>query len=159
MLSNYDVQLDPLYLDDYADTEALGVDCDQAAADFAVFNPGLQKVEVIRAGAVVTETCAGETTTPIFKFDKRPTAGSDTDRGDGDIGYLDLDTTAAGKVIYDESGQGEIIEPGEEVVFEMTQRADGTGAAGHVRPFLLVRPVPEEPGNISSMVETDEAAS
>lgn len=154
MLSYYDIQLDALYLDDGPDTEALGVDCDQVVADFVVFNPGLQKVEVLRAGAVVTEACAGATSTPIFKFDKRPTAGSDTGRGDGDVGTLTLGTTAAGKVMYTRPPDRVALEPGEEVVFEMTQRADGAGAAGHVRPFLLVRPVPEEPGNLSSMVES-----
>jgi hypothetical protein len=154
---NYQVmELVPLYLDDGPETEALGVDCDQAVGDFAVFSPGGQKMEVLMAGVTVTEVCAGTDSTPVFKFDKRPTAGSDTDRGDGDIGEITLGTTAAGKVMYDRSGAGEIIEPGEEVVFEMTTRAE-TAASGHVRPFLLVRPISEEPVNLDNMVESDNS--
>ncbi|MFW5874793.1 MAG: hypothetical protein ACOCUC_01020 [bacterium] len=155
MLSYQDIQLDALYLEDGPDTDADGIDCDQGAKDVAIFNPGGQKVQVLMAGVVVTEDCGGDTTKPIFKFDKRPTAGSDTDRGDGDVGELDLGSTEAGKVMYDRSKEGVVIEPGEEVVFELTQRADGDNSSGHVRPFLLVRPVPEEPVNLDNMVESE----
>ena len=86
--------------------DAAGVDCDQAAADVGVFHVPF-KCQVVRAQAVVTETCAGGTTTPIVKFDKRPTAGSDTGRGDGDIANLVLGTTAQGKVLYDEAAPGD----------------------------------------------------
>lgn len=155
MLSYQDIQLDALYLVDGPDTEATGIDCDQSAKDVAVFSPGGQKVQVLMAGAVVTETCGGDDSKPVFKFDKRPTAGSDDDRGDGDVGELNLETTEAGKVMYDRSKEGTVILPGQEVVLELTQRADGSGAAGHVRPFLLVRPVPEEPVNLDNMVESE----
>jgi hypothetical protein len=137
---------------DYDDP--LGVDMDQVAKDIGAFIIPF-RCQVILAGAVVTETCGGETTTPVVDFDKRPTAGSDTDRGAADIGHLILSTTAAGKIMYDEAARGTVLEPGEEVVFELAVAATGTGGeAGHVRPFLLVQQVPEVLGNLSDMVET-----
>lgn len=147
------MMIPPLYLDDGPDTEAAGIDCDQSAADFVIFTPPC-KCSVVCSGLLVTETSAGATTTAEFKFDKRPTAGSDTGRGDGDVAHIKLGTTAAGNVVYAEPAEEVILLPGQEVVCEMTQAATGTGAAGHVRPMLLVRPIPERPVNISSMVET-----
>jgi hypothetical protein len=50
--------------------------------------------------------------------------------------------------------KGEVLEPGEEVVVELATRSAGAGAAGHVKPFLLVKQIPEVLGNLSDMVET-----
>lgn len=136
---------------DYDDT--LGVDMDQAAADVGFFKIPM-KCEVIEAGAIVTENCAGGTTTPELDFDLRPVAGSDSNREAAAIGHLVLGTTAAGKVMYDKAAAGTILEPGQEVVAQVQTRATGTGAAGHVRPYLLVRPLDEVKGNLSGMVET-----
>ena len=136
---------------DYDDTA--GIDCDQTPADVGVFHVPF-KCQVVRGQASVTETCAGATTTPVLKFDKRPTAGSDTSRGDGDIADLVLGTTAQGKTIYDEVAIGAVLEPGEEVVVEVAVQATGTGAAGHVRPELLVQQMPETKANMADMVVT-----
>jgi len=151
MLQQGKVALPCNYLVDYDDTE--GIDMDQAPADAAVFVIPY-KCRVEYAGAVVIETCGGDTTTPEVKFDKRPTAGSDTGRGDGDIGHLKLLTTAQGKLMYDVAARGEELEPGQEVVFEITVQATGTGAAGHVRPVLVVTPRDEMFANLSGMTET-----
>ena len=151
MISDYEHVLDPKHIVDYDD--ALGVDCDQAPADVAVFDIPF-KCELQRVQAAVTEACAGATTKPAMKFDKRPTAGSDTGRGDGDMGELILGTTAAGKVVYDLVGRGQILLPGEEVVVQLTVQATGTGAAGHFRPALVVKPLAETLVNLSNMVET-----
>jgi hypothetical protein len=136
---------------DYDD--ALGVDMDQAAADIGYFIVPM-KCELIITGAVITETCAGGTTTPEVDFDLRPTAGSDADRGAADLGHLVLDTTAAGKVMYDKAGRGTILLPGQEIVFELKVAATGTDKAGHVRPFILVKPLDETKANLTNMVET-----
>lgn len=142
----------PLHLAvDYDD--AAGIDTDQAAADMGSFIIPF-KCEVALAGATVTETCAGGTTTPVVDFDLRPTAGSDTDRGAADIAHLVLSTTAAGKVMYDKVAVGTVLEPGQEVVVELKTAATGTSKAGHVLPFLLVKQIPEVLGNLSDMVET-----
>ena len=141
----------PLHLAiDYDD--ALGIDMDQAAGDMGSFII-LSKCEVFRAGALVTEVCAGSTSTPVVKFDKRPTGGSDTERGDGDIAELKLLTTVAGKVMIDEVAKGEILYPGEEVVVELATAAVGT-PTGHILPFLLVKDIPEILDNLTNVVET-----
>jgi hypothetical protein len=149
--SDIPIALIPEYIVDYDDS--LGIDCDQSPADVAVFEIPF-RCQVIMAAAVVTETCAGGTTTPQVDFDLRPTAGSDTDRGAADIGHLVLSTTDAGKVMYDKAAVGDILEPGQEVVVELKVAATGGGAAGHVRPVLLVQHLPEVLGNLSDMVET-----
>jgi hypothetical protein len=142
----------PLHLSiDYDD--AGGVDMDQVAADVGVFVIPY-KCEVFRSGLVVSEACAGGDATPVVDFDLRPTAGSDTNRGAADIAHFVLATTAAGKVMYDEAAQGTVLEPGQEVVVQLTTAAAGAGAAGHVHPFLLVKEIPETVANMSDMVVT-----
>jgi hypothetical protein len=142
----------PLHLAiDYDD--ALGIDTDQSPADMGSFVVPF-KCEVFLAGAVVTETCAGGTSTPEVDFDLRPTAGSETDRGAADIAHLVLSTTAAGKVMYDRAAVGTVLTPGEEVMVELKVAAVGTSKAGHVKPFLLVKQIPEVLGNLADMVET-----
>lgn len=142
----------PLHLFvDYDDAQ--GVDCDQAPADVGVFTVPF-KCGVLRAQAHITEDCGGTATTPVVKFDKRDTAGTNTGRGDGDIANLVLSTTAAGKAMYDEAAQETLLYPGEEVVVELTTRATGTNAGGHFIPSLLVKHIPETQANLSDTVET-----
>jgi hypothetical protein len=133
--------------------DAAGIDCDAAAVDKGSFVIPY-RCEVFLAGVVVCETCAGAGTTPVVKFDLRPTAGDEASRGDGDIANLVLSTTAAGKVLYDRVAKGEVLEPGMEVMVQLATAATGGGAAGHVKPFLLVKQIPEVLGNLSDMVET-----
>jgi len=133
--------------------DVTGIDMDQAAADVGVF-PIPFKCAVHEAGAIVTETCAGADSTPEIDFDKRPTAGSDTDRGAADIGHLILSTTAAGKVMYDKVAEGTILYPGEEVVCELKVASVGVGKTGHVRPYLLVKQIAENDANLSDKVLT-----
>lgn len=149
--SDHPIALPYCWYVDYDDTA--GLDMDQATGDKGYFIIPF-RCQIVLAGAVVTETCAGGDTTPIVKFDKRPTAGSDTDRGDGDVATLALSTTAAGKVMYDLDAVGDVLEPGNEVVVELTQAAAGASLAGHIRPFLLVEYLPETLANLDDMVET-----
>lgn len=141
----------PLLIEkDYDD--AAGVDMDQAAADVGSFIVPF-RCEVFLAGAVVTEVCAGSTSTPVVDFDLRPTAGSEASRGAADIAHLVLATTAAGKVIYDRVAKGTVLEPGQEVIVQLVTAAVGT-PTGHIKPFLLVKQVPETIANLTGMVET-----
>ncbi|MFH1952577.1 MAG: hypothetical protein ABIL06_13270 [Pseudomonadota bacterium] len=144
------VDLEPHLMVDYDDDD--GIDCDQTAADVARFLIK-QKCEVVRSCAIVTEVCAG-TITPIVDFDLRPTVGSDTDRGVADIGHLILSTTAAGKVMFDEVGQGTVLEPGEEVVVQLITAASGVGPTGHFIPYLQVKIIPETQANLDDTTET-----
>ena len=147
--SDIPIALPYQYAIDYDDSA--GVDLDQAAADVGYFQVPF-RCQVVLAGLVITETCAG-TTPGQVDFDKRPTAGSDTDRGAADIAHFLMGTTAGGKVLYDEAAIGTILEPGEEVVCEIKVRPL-TSAAGHFRPFLLVEQLPETLANLADMVET-----
>jgi hypothetical protein len=136
---------------DYDDV--LGFDCDQVAADAAVFVVPF-KCRVLFAGLAVTETCAGADSTPVFEFDKRVTAGSDVGRGDGDIGHIVCSTAEAGTFLYDKAGVDEVLEPGEEVVVQMSTPAAGVDKAGHVRPVLVVAPMAETMANLDNASET-----
>ena len=133
--------------------DATGIDMDQTAKDVGVF-PIPFKCVVHEAGAVVTEVCAGADSTPQLDFDKRPTAGSDVDRGEATIGHLILSTTAAGKVMYDKVAEGTILYPGEEVVCELKVASVGVGKTGHARPYLLVKQIAETDANLSDKVLT-----
>jgi len=137
------------YFIDYDD--AAGVDLDQTAADVGYFLIPF-RCQVVLAGLIITETCAG-TTPGQVDFDLRPTAGSDVSRGAADIAHFAMGTTAAGKVLYDEAALGTVLEPGEEVVCEIKVRPV-TGAAGHFRPFLIVEYLPETLANLDNLVET-----
>lgn len=150
MLQQGKVALPCNYLIDYDDTE--GIDMDQSPADVAVF-PIPFKCTVEFAGFMVTEVCAGSTSTPVVKFDKRPTAGSDTARGDGDIAEIKLLTSAPGVFMYDEVGIKTVLEPGMEVVVELAVAAVGT-PTGHGRPVLVVHPRDEMWANLSNAVVT-----
>lgn len=150
MLQQGKVALPCNYLVDFDDLE--GIDMDQAAGDVAVF-PIPFKCTVAFVALMVTEVCAGSTSTPVVKFDKRPTAGSDTARGDGDIGEINLLTSAPGVFMYDLAGIKVELEPGEEVVVEITVASVGT-PTGHARPVLVVHPRDEMWENLLNAVVT-----
>jgi hypothetical protein len=133
---------------DYDD--AAGVDLDQSPADVGHFIVPM-KCEIIEVGAVVTETCVGSSATPEMSFDLRPAAGSDTNRSE--IGLLKFLTAAQGKVVYDKAPKGTILYPGQEIVAEVKTQAVGS-AAGHARPYVLVKPLDETKANLANMVET-----
>lgn len=116
--------------------------------DKARWAPGL--VPVIVRG-VVLQLNAQPGDAGVLKFDKRPTFGSDTSRGDGDVAVLNLiagAAHAAGKQVY-KMGLNVQINPGQEVVVEMTDASASVNAA---KVSLLVEPIPEQPANISAMV-------
>lgn len=114
----------------------------------ASFAPGYMSY-IVRAVALVINNdiaAAG-----VVKFDKRPTAGSDTGRGDGDVAVINLATThTGGKVVY-KDGLNVRIDPGQEVVAEVT---DATGASDTARVILYLEPTWERPANNTAMVAT-----
>ena len=117
-------------------------------ADVGDWAPGLVP-HIIRAVALVVTNTIGAA--GVLKFDKRPTAGDNTGRGDGDVAVLNLATTHdAGEVVY-KDGLNVLIKPGEEVVAEVT---DVTAAAdtGHV--IIWVEPAWENPSNNTKMIAT-----
>jgi hypothetical protein len=131
---------------DYDDT--VGIDIDQSAADVAIAEIESNGV-LMFAAVVVTEAVTAATTAPVFKFDIRPTAGTDTGRGDGDAGSITVPSgTAIGAVIYDESIKGTRVSAGDQVVFQYATAASGT-LTGHVVPMLMFVPEDEMLANLS----------
>jgi hypothetical protein len=127
-----------------------------SAADIHTFTIPF-KCKPIRAGVTITTTVSSAASV-VVKFDRRPTAGSDTNRGDGDVGTITIaKTAAAGKAYYEntdyvDAGTGEwvdYLDEGEQVVVQVTTAST---SAGKGIPWLLVELFPEMPGNNSAMV-------
>ena len=111
------------------------------------------RVEMV---AAVIEGASAHATAAIIKFDKRPTASSDTGRGDGDVGVVKklASTAQTGKFIYQRPATAAlavVLKPGEEVIGEVTT-AQGEALAASL--FVLVRQTPEDPANEANMVAT-----
>lgn len=86
--------------------------------------------EKVRIRKVAVHVGATEATACVIKFDKRPTFGSDTSRGDGDMAVLNIPASdKAGKVIYvDLNDERVTLEPGEEMVAQVTTASTGDKA-------------------------------
>ena len=114
----------------------------------ATYAPAFLPVWVVGVAAIIDNDVGA---TGVIKFDKRPTFGSNTNRGDGDVGVLNLTTAhLQGKVVYKYITPVK-ISPGEEVVAEVT---DATAASDTADIILLLSSSAEVPGNIASMVLT-----
>jgi hypothetical protein len=107
--------------------------------DKMTFTPGAP-VNIVRWGVIadaLIDVGAGMT----IKADFRPTAGSDTGRGDGDGGDITVTADIAqGKGAYTEEVATPAatavaaklqVDPGEQVVFQVTDAAD-TAGTGHI---------------------------
>lgn len=115
-----------------------------STGDKMVFTPS-SPVNIVRWGVIadaLIDVGAGMT----IKADHRPTAGTDTSRGDGDVGDVtvtadiaqgagayteEVGTPAAGTVADPLIAQKFEVDPGEQVVFEVTDAAD-TAGTGHI---------------------------
>jgi len=133
-----------------------GIDLAQTAADNLAQFVIPFKCRVVYAGLAIHEVVAADQTAPNIRFDKRPTIGSDTGRGDGDVANITVpDTTAAGKVLYDKAGYDVELEPGNQVMVQLVTAASDSGTAtGTARPFLVVDMLEETMSNLDNMVET-----
>jgi hypothetical protein len=117
-------------------------------ADCGSFAPGYMSYIVRAVAAVINNDVAAA---GVLKFDKRPTAGSDVSRGDGDVAILNLSTLhTGGKVVY-KDGLNIRLDPGQEIVAEVT---DVTGASDTARVILYLEPTWERPANNTAMVAT-----
>ena len=113
-----------------------------STADIDTFTPSFP-VEIYEFGIVVTTSLTASDNL-IIAADKRPTAGSDTGRGDGDIGTLtiaaaDSDGVNAGDIIVCRPTTPVVLLPGEECVIEVTNAT----AAGGGFAFVNYRALPK----------------
>ena len=134
----------------FYNTEETGQLAMDSTGDKATFSKGIP-VDVIRWGVLadaLIDVGAGFT----MKCDKRPTMGSDASRGDGDFGDITtIVDIAQGAGVYTEEITATAVtnsvpnfnelDPGEELVFQVTDAADtaGTGIVFieyRVRPFV-----------------------
>jgi hypothetical protein len=142
----------PRVIIDYDDV--VGIDVDQSAADVAIFDIPCNGT-ILFSALLCTEAITAATTAPVIKLDIRPTAGSDTNRGDGDAGAITLPSgTAIGSVIYDEAGKGEQVSAGDQVVCQYATAASGPSITGHFVPILVIDPEWEMLGNLTGWTET-----
>lgn len=133
-----------------------GVDAITSTGDILVFTPA-RPIAVVDFGLVVTTTFNASAGAVTLKLDKRVTAGSDTGRGDGDLGTLTMTAAqaqalAAGDVARSVKAEGsgayagpaateaaDVVLPGEQAVVEVT---DAAATAGSGIPFIGFKDLP-----------------
>jgi hypothetical protein len=140
----YEVILDRLLV---TTAEASGTHKLDSTGDKARWGPGYVP-HLVKAITITLDAVPGDA--GVVKGDKRPTFGSNTGRGDGDVFIVNLATThLAGDVIY--KALNVLLKPGEEVVVEVTDASASVVAA---KIALLVEPSWEEAVNNTKMVKT-----
>ena len=127
--------------------------CEQPSTTIALDSTGDKKTFFIPFNCVVqrigcTITTALTVTAVVIAFDRRPLPGSDTGRGDADVGTLTAPAAAqvVGRTLYDDVQVN--LKGGEQVVVEVTTAA----SAGAGLPFLEITPRAEEPANDSEFI-------
>lgn len=118
------------------------VDADvSGAGDLMTFTPGMP-VEIVEFGYIVKTAIVDAAGGLVMKADIRPTAESDTSRGDGDGGVMTLTSAqanqAAGKVVSSRPATAALVYPGQQVVLELTTAPD----SGAAFPYIVFRPQP-----------------
>jgi hypothetical protein len=116
-----------------------------ATGDSAVVFDITGPITVRRIGVVIAVATVG--TAAVVKFDRRITTGSDTGRGDGDVGALTVPALAAGKIVYKDVKID--LDPGDQIVPQVTT-AQGTSGEG--RYFYEYENRHETPANCADMV-------
>lgn len=118
-----------------------------SAADKITFSI-MDDMEIIECGLLIEGTDAGGAT---VKFDRRVLAGSDTGRGDGDVGEITIPASnQQGKVLF-EKVSGVELDAGDQVVVQVT--AEGVTAL-NVVPYIKFVNIPARREN-----QTDAASA
>jgi hypothetical protein len=118
-----------------------------STGDKFFWSPG--KMPHILRWASVVATVAGSST-GVVRGDKRPTAGSDTSRGSGDLFTINIpNPLAQGKGIYKENLNVR-VDPGQEAVITVGTLV--TGCTAHI--VLGVEQITERPANIAALTAT-----
>ena len=110
---------------------------------------------VVKMAAISLNATPGDA--GIVKFDARLTVGSDTGRTDGTVAIINLATSHAvtagttSVTVYSIPTSPVTIYPGQEVVAEVT---DASASASACAITLLVEPVYETPGNVSTFLSS-----
>ena len=136
-------------------TWPVGVTADDLAAtgDAAHYWDVVAPIAVVRIGAVITTVCVSSAAI-VVAADRRILTASDTGRvnglDSGGTGVLTIAATAAaGKVYYQDFTPGVDLDPGDQIIFEVTTAATTSGAARYFVDFI---DRDEVPANLSDMV-------
>lgn len=112
----------------------------------AVWSPGAFPHKIVRVTLMNHNVIGGA---GQVKLDKRTAFQSDTGRGDGDVAVLNIpNSLAASKGVYAVPATRVIVNPGEEVVCEVT---DVTAAGDLGTISMLVEMCPETAPNIPAL--------
>lgn len=107
-----------------------------STGDKVTFTPAFPS-EIVEFGVIITTALVG--TGLVLKVDKRPTAGSDTGRGDGDLGTCTPGVAAAaGAVIRSRPNNPGLVNPGQQAILELTTG----GSSGAGIGFIVFREKP-----------------
>jgi hypothetical protein len=122
-----------------------------STGDKGTFAPGMVPHHIRAVACVMTQV---PSTAAVLKIDKRPNAGSDTGRGDGDLGVINFATShTAGTVVYLD-GLNHLLRPGEEAVARVSTAAGGATPTGRCHIIFYVEPHWELPANVAAMKRT-----
>lgn len=133
------------YADESLKTWMSSEDALDATGDAADTLKVVTPITVVAIGVLCSVACTG--TNGVVKFDKRPTLGSDTSRGDGDVGTINLADPTAGKLTKAFITPQD-FDPGEEIVPQVTT-ATTAGDGHHV---IFYRERHEQDANLSNVV-------
>jgi hypothetical protein len=101
-----------------------------------------EKFQVSRLGLVVT---GADTGGGVVKFDRRVLAGSDSGRGDGDVGAITISAANnQGKILYEIPATAMILNAGDQIVVEATT---DTGTGCNLVPFVKGFWISEHPAS------------
>lgn len=122
---------------------AMGTTGDKATLTVP-FNCEVRRVFVLIQGTDANATAG------VVKFDKRPTAGSDTGRGDGDVGTISKTASLneQGKYLYEDPTSHIALKEGEQVIVQVTT---AQGAALAFTAGIVIQRSPEDAANNTNM--------
>lgn len=121
-----------------------------STADIATF-PIFKKYRVHMVAAVVNGS-SDHATAFTIAFDKRPTAGSDTSRGDADCGQVSktASTSQQGKMLYDFPSSVVTVDEGDQIIAQVTV---ANGEACAVDVGVVLEYIPDVVTNNTACVE------
>lgn len=125
------------------DSTSLDMNSTGDKCSFLVVRP----IKIKQVGLCMLTTEAGGAT---VKFDRRVKAGSDSGRGDGDVGIITVPASdSQGKILSeDEAASADLIlDAGDEIVVEVT--AENVSANAFFKPFVEYYVLSESLANMS----------
>ena len=127
-----------------------------SGGDTLLFAPAIP-VEIVEFGYIITTGLADAAGGMVIKCDKRPTAGSATDQGDGDLGSVTFTAAqvalaTAGTKIGCRLKSPQTVMPGEQASVDITTFPD----SGAGIPYIVFRNKPTYRDNDDTLVLAED---